>query len=108
MEFYWAEWIADYPDPQDFLSLLFVSSAALNRAQYRSGEFDQLCAQADQEKDSTKRADLYGRANALLVADAPIVPLVFPPRLALVHTNVQGWKSNMLNVLPFRSVTVGK
>ena len=53
-----ADWIADCPDPQNFLSTLFVSTAPLNRVHYRNPEFDRLCREADAESNEKKRAAL--------------------------------------------------
>ena len=105
LEFYMANWIADYPDPQDFLSTLFLSTASLNRMGYRDPVFDSLCIRADAEPNHAKRAALYSQANRLLMEDAGCVPLVFSPRLLMIQPNVQGWRANLCNYLPNTEAT---
>lgn len=100
MEFYLTGWTADYPDAQDFLSTLFASRAALNHTGYRNARFDSLCARADADSDPKRRAALYAEADALLMADAGVLPLVFPQRPGLIRADVTGWQINLCSLLP--------
>jgi oligopeptide transport system substrate-binding protein len=100
LEFYLIGWIADYLDPQDFLSTLFKSTSSLNRSDYNNPKFDALCSRADALSNPKQRAALYGEAHQILMNDMPIVPLVFRKRIALVHTNVQGWRTCQCYALP--------
>ncbi|MCW3098977.1 MAG: extracellular solute-binding protein, partial [Chthonomonadaceae bacterium] len=100
LEFYLIGWIADYLDPQDFLSTLFKSTSTINRSDYKNPKFDTLCTQADALTDPQQRAALYGQAHQILMDDMPVVPIIFQKRIALVHTDVQGWRTSQLYVLP--------
>jgi oligopeptide transport system substrate-binding protein len=101
LAFYYAGWVADYPDPQDFLSTLFMSDASLNHYGYNSPQFDALCREADATSDPAVRGRLYGQANRKLVAeDFAILPIAFTPRVTLVQSNVTGWRANLCNILP--------
>ncbi len=100
LEFYLIGWIADYLDPQDFLSTLFKSTSDINRTGYHNPQFDALCSKADALSDPTQRAALYEQAHQIVMDDGAVVPLVFQKRIALVHTNVQGWQTSQLYVLP--------
>jgi len=65
-------WCADYPDPQNWLSVYWQSATTFaQRAGYKNAEFDKLIAQADVETDPTKRMALYDQAQKLLIQDAP-------------------------------------
>jgi len=65
-------WCADYPDPQNWLSVYWKTGAFGERIGYSNPEFDALVDQADVELDPTKRAELYAQAQDLLVAGAPV------------------------------------
>jgi oligopeptide transport system substrate-binding protein len=65
-------WCADYPDPQNWLSVYWKTGAFGERIGYSNPEFDALVDQADKELDPAKRADLYQQAQDLLVAGAPV------------------------------------
>ena len=105
MEFYITGWIADYPDPQDFLSTLLATGAEINYHHYSNPTFDALCSQADSISDQSKRLPLYQKANALLMQEVGILPLVFQPRIVLAKPNVQGWRGNLCSRLPDTQTT---
>jgi oligopeptide transport system substrate-binding protein len=65
-------WCADYPDPQNWLSVYWKTGTSFaDRQGYSNPELDKLIAQADVELDVAKRADLYKQAQRLLTADIP-------------------------------------
>lgn len=68
-------WIADYPDPENILDVLFHSGAANNIGGYRNPQVDSLLEQARTEKDLASRMDLYRQAQGLLLQDAAAIPL---------------------------------
>ena len=68
-------WIADYPDPENFLDVLLHSESEDNHTNYANPEVDRLLEQARTEQDQAKRFDLYNQAEKLIVSDAPWIPL---------------------------------
>ncbi len=65
-------WCADYPDPQNWLSVYWKSDTSFaSRQGYVNADFDALVAQADVELDPVKRAELYAEAQKLLISDVP-------------------------------------
>lgn len=64
-------WCADYPDPENFLDVLYHSASALNRGGYASTEYDVLVEDARTETDPARRLALYTLAEQLLINDAP-------------------------------------
>lgn len=74
-QFFVSGWSADYPDPENFLDILFHSQSELNRLGYANPELDRLLHQARTEQDTPRRMELYRQAEEIVVADAPWVPL---------------------------------
>ena len=65
-------WCADYPDPQNWLSVYWRSDTTFAARQgYVNPDFDALVNQADVELDPAKRAELYAEAQRLLISDVP-------------------------------------
>ena len=65
-------WCADYPDPQNWLSVYWRSDTTFAKRQgWVNEEFDKLTAQADVELDPAKRLDLYKQAQQVLLAQYP-------------------------------------
>jgi len=65
-------WCADYPDPQNWLSVYWKTGGFGQRIGYSNPEFDALVTEADTTVDPVKRAELYQKAQDLLVAGAPV------------------------------------
>jgi oligopeptide transport system substrate-binding protein len=85
-----AGWIADYPDPQDFLDVLFHSESRNNDMEYSNPEVDRLLEEARGEQDFEKRMALYQQAEEMILEDAPIVPLTHNAEYWLTKPYVEG------------------
>jgi ABC-type transport system substrate-binding protein len=83
-------WIADYPDPEDFLDILFHSQSGLNHMHYSNPEVDRLLEKARVETDTARRMQLYTTAEEMIVADAPWVPLWHSVDYVLTKPYVKG------------------
>jgi len=89
-QFFSLGWIADYPDPEDFLDILFHSQSGLNHMQYSDSQADKLLEQARVEQDVQQRMQLYHAAEEMIVADAPWVPLWHSVDYVLTKPYIKG------------------
>jgi peptide/nickel transport system substrate-binding protein/oligopeptide transport system substrate-binding protein len=89
-------WIADFPDPDNFLFSLFHSQSANNYTRYSNPTVDNLLEQARREGDYLKRIQLYRQTEALIMADAPVVNLLYYTFETLFQPYVQGITLNAL------------
>jgi oligopeptide transport system substrate-binding protein len=87
-------WIADYPDSQNFVDLLFYSASSQNHMAYRNGEVDALLEKARIESNADERTRLYRRAEQIIIAEAPWVPLTHGRVYTLVKPYVQGFRAS--------------
>ena len=88
--FWTAGWSADYPDPENFLDILFHSRSDLNRMGYANAEVDKLLEAARVEMDTAQRMWLYAEAERAITADAPWVPLWHTADYVLAKPYVKG------------------
>jgi oligopeptide transport system substrate-binding protein len=88
-------WIADYPDSQNFLDLLFHSASTQNHMGYQASDVDRLLEQARVEADAARRTALYRQAERRIVEDAPWVPLIHGVSFVLVKPYVEGFTSSV-------------
>ena len=83
---------ADYPDPQDFLDILFHSQSAQNHGQHSNSQLDDILERARVEQDINSRIELYRQAEQIIVNEAYWVPLWFTgEQYALIKPRVQGY-----------------
>lgn len=85
-------WIADYPDPENFLDVLFHSASDNNHTNYSNPEVDRLLEQARVETDQARRYALYNEAEQIILDEAPWVPLWYSGEsYVLVKPEVQDY-----------------
>lgn len=102
MPFYFLRWSADYLDPQDFLSLMLHTGSPENTLGYSNPEFDSLCDSADVMQDQEKRWATYRKAEALVVDDAPWVPIYFQRDVELWNPKLRGVEDSLMGHLPHK------
>ena len=104
-------WNADYPDPENFLFLLYgpngkVEHGGENASNYASPEFDRLFEALKDLEDGPERQALIDRAVEVARRDAPWMWGLHPKAYSLHH----GWYSNVKvnlmanNTLKYRRV----
>jgi oligopeptide transport system substrate-binding protein len=70
-------WSADYPDPDNFLRILFHSEEGINPIRWRSAEFDRCVEEAVRILDQNQRLELYRKADHILVAEETVIIPIF-------------------------------
>jgi len=90
-------WIADYPDPENFLFLLHSENKrpSVNYANYDNPEydglFDQMKSMSNMGAEGERRLEIIRRMIKILERDSPWVPDFHPERYSLSHQ----WCGNM-------------
>jgi ABC-type transport system substrate-binding protein len=99
-------WSADFPDPSNFLDVLFRSTRfdANNHSFYANPAFDRLLDQALATADADARNRVYRDAEHLLVDDAPVILLYHPISYVMLQPRVHGYVIHPL--LPARFTDV--
>ena len=87
-----AGWCADYPDPQNFLDILYHSQSRQNLSEYNDTAVDNLLEQARLERDTETRLALYAEAERLIVAAAPVVFVSHSASAVLVKPYVSNYQ----------------
>jgi peptide/nickel transport system substrate-binding protein/oligopeptide transport system substrate-binding protein len=67
-------WIADYPDPQDWLTLQFKTGSGYNSEGISDPKLDALMTSADTEHDVAKRMQMYNQAEQEIVNQCAWIP----------------------------------
>jgi oligopeptide transport system substrate-binding protein len=91
-------WVADYPDPQNFLDVLLGTGSENNVGEYSNREVDELLSQAAVEQDTERRFELYRKAEEKIVQDAAIIPLYSGRNYFLVKPYVDGLALNPMGI----------
>ena len=105
-QMFYMGWIADYPDPQNFLDVLLHSQSPANHGGYLNPRVDRLLEKARIEPNVQERLRLYGEAERMLVDDGAIVPLFHDVSYALVKPRVSGLEWTPMGILSFEGTSV--
>jgi oligopeptide transport system substrate-binding protein len=91
MDFWISFWGADYPDPQNFVSLQLLSDSPNNNGHWSNAEFDQLSQQADTfTGPPEERFKLYQQAEQIGIDEVGWLPLFSPRFSVLIKPYVSG------------------
>jgi len=93
-------WYGDYVDPNTFLDL-FVTGGGNNKTGWSNRRYDALVERAASETGAAARARTLAEAEAILLAEAPIVPIYFYTTVILVRPGLVGVEPNLLNRIDF-------
>jgi ABC-type transport system substrate-binding protein len=92
-------WNADYPDPENFLFLLYgpnasidTNGAGINSSNYKNPDFDMLFKKMKTMKDTPQRMEIIRKMINISREDAPWVWGIHPKSLALSHA----WYRNII------------
>jgi ABC-type oligopeptide transport system substrate-binding subunit len=97
-------WIADYPDPENFLGALFSSSSPENSLGYHNADVDQALQSAAVETDTARRMATYAQIEERILKDHPAVPLYHSVQYTLVKPYVKGLKVTPMGLLNLKDV----
>ncbi|WP_439815209.1 peptide ABC transporter substrate-binding protein [Zavarzinia sp. CC-PAN008] len=97
-----AAWIGDYVDPSSFLDLFISTAGVRNDSGYDNKAYDEILATAAMTTDPAARFDLLERAEAMMLADQPLIPIYTYTSQHMVSPKVKGWEFNVLDIHPAR------
>jgi peptide/nickel transport system substrate-binding protein len=105
------QWIADYPDGENFLSLFYngkvkVKSNFVNPYKYNSAEFNSTFVQMNKELDPVKRMKLMWAADQMLVDDAVVMPILTDDVVTLINSRVRNFEANSLEIFDLSTIFI--
>lgn len=108
IELFRGSWIADYPDAENYLACFYSpyhSPNGPNYTRYSNTDFDGLYRNIVSELGDN-RADDIAKANDILLADAPVIPLYYDKSIRLFHPWVLGLSNDASNRLILKQVRI--
>ena len=109
-------WIADYPDPENFLNILYGAhvpaeigeKSAVNYVRYQSSTYDKLFQEALRTVDKKERYRLYRKAEQIALNDGAVIPLYYEESTRLLQTHVKNFPANAMEYRDFSEVYIEK
>lgn len=109
-------WIADYPDPINFLNLYYgknvpatmAEPAYANPTRYTNPDYDKVYEQALVTADAKERNKLYAKLDQMIVDDAPCLLIYYSMNRRLLQPYVRNFFNNGMEYRNFREVWLDK
>ncbi len=101
-------WLADYADEENFMSLFYSKNftpQGVNYFHYKNQEFDRLFEQAQHEVDVNKKTELYQKMDQMVTEEAPFVVLYYDGVVRLVSHQIKKLTTNPMNLLNLKTVS---
>lgn len=99
-------WIADFPDPANFLGALFLSTSPDNHIGYSNSEVDRLLQEAEVAQSLDERERLYLEAQQHIVDDSVLIPLYHDVSYTVVAPSVQGLVVSPIGILSLEDIWI--
>lgn len=113
--FWGISWLADYPDPQNFLQTFngaivpeINEPSYTNHSRYQNIIFDRFYYDAIHAKDQSSAMSNYSKADSVLIEDAAFMPLYYGHKLRLLQNNVHALPINSMEYRDFTRVFLSK
>ena len=111
VNFFRANWMADYPDAENYLSVFYSRNKVPfgpNYTAFYNSDFDKLFEASYQAKTEQERFKLYHQMDNLVMEQAPVAILYYYRLVNLYQNNISGISTNAQNLLVLKRVRKGK
>jgi oligopeptide transport system substrate-binding protein len=100
-------WGADFPDPVSFLGTEETGNGN-NWTGWSNHTYDSLLRDAANTGDNGRRFEDFQKAEAILLNEAPLIPLYHRNQVYAISPAVHGWEMNVVNFTRFQRVWLEK
>ena len=106
-DFFRLAWVADYPDPETFLTLFYskhiptnpTENSFINYFRFKNARFDSLFSASFTESNMKKRYSLLSKAEQIVLDEAPFMPIFYDENFRLEQLNVRNFPENAMNYM---------
>jgi peptide/nickel transport system substrate-binding protein len=100
-------WVADYPDPENFLTLFYGrSEKGSTKMGYFNQRYNTALDNALSETDPTKRNSLLKFCDQLIIAEAPVSPILTNDFLVMVNSRIRNFETNPMELIDFSTIFI--
>lgn len=107
VDFFRMSWVADYPDPETFLTLFYgkhipanaSEKSYINMFRFKNARFDSIFAASFTEPDMKKRYAMLTQAEQIVLDEGAFMPVFYDENFRLEQLNVRNFPENAMNYM---------
>lgn len=102
VNFFRGQWIADYPDGENYLSVFYSKNKipfGPNYTGFNNKQFDALFEQTYRQPNDSLRYKLYQQMDNIVMQQSPVVVLYYDKLVNLYQKNISGFSRNGQNLM---------
>ena len=97
-------WLADYPDPNNFMKIM-ISFSENNNTKWKNKEYDKLVLKAQSEENVSLRKAFYDEAQRILLEEeAVVLPLFSGKNHLLISPRIKNFPQNVMSQILFKDI----
>ena len=108
--FWKSGWIADYPDPESFISIFYQKYSQINPSwgsvSCLNKNFDDAYSAYLLEKNQDKRTELLNKCNQYIINEAIILPVYFEDLFVVYNLKIREFTVNSIETMDLSSVYI--
>ena len=108
--FWKSGWIADYPDPESFISIFYQKYSQINptwgSVSCLNKNFDDAYSAYLLEKNQDKRTELLNKCNQYIINEAIILPVYFEDLFVVYNLKIREFTVNSIETMDLSSVYI--
>ena len=108
--FWKSGWIADYPDPESFISIFYKKYSQINPSwgsiSCLNKNFDDAYSAYLLEKNQDKRIELLNKCNQYIINEAIILPVYFEDLFVVYNLKIREFTVNSIETMDLSSVYI--
>ncbi len=104
-------WVADYPDPLNFLEIFgtFNPASSFSFDTKKNSEiYSKLLNEATLERNDEKRNELYLKCDQMIVDQLPVILLYNDDFICMVNAKVRNFRTNSMEQLDFSTIFISQ
>lgn len=104
-------WVADYPDPENFLAMFYGGNIAegsnlVNAFKYQNDAYDKMFEQALTERDPARRMELLVKCDQMIIDEGVVMPIFTDDHIVIVNARVRNFDANPMESLTLKNVFI--
>lgn len=105
-DFAYGDWVADFPDPINFLAVFKYKKGGSNNTNWENPLYIKMLNLSSQTIDQAERFKLLAQSEQMLIEEMPIIPILYSNMLYLAQPGLKDVALSMMGTIDFKWASI--